>query len=488
MPDNQSRAYAIEWDASEILSNYTYTITSNPSGAFSINSNTGEITVSSASPLDEIATDPTITVQVTDASGNTYSEAMTITVNRVNDSSPIITSNGGGATATVNVAENTTAITTITATDADLPAPTLTYSIVGGADSSFFSISSTTGALSFITGRNFENAADAGGNNVYDVMIRVDDGTLWDDQSIAVTVTNVNEAPSDLYSVPNVTDANVLGYYGFTSANNLGRDDAGGTSPITFTGTVAQTTGPSGSGALDISGGAYGNIASMTTGGAMTIASWVKFDSTSVNGFERVIDLGQSNSGGIGNIYIGRLGTTNDLTFTIEKNGVYTQRATLTNGITNGTWMHVAATVDASGNMTLYVNGAVAATATGIAPDVGVRTNHFIGRSNWGGDGAFDGAIDDLLITSGNMSAASIASLYQQSNAFTIAENTANGTLLTSVYVTDPDAGNTYIYSLINDVSGAFAINSANGQITVNNSSQLNFEGDSTLSDYGESH
>ena len=52
----------------------------------------------------------------------------------------MITSNGGGASAAVNVAENATAVTTVTATDADLPAPTLTYSIVGGADAARFTI------------------------------------------------------------------------------------------------------------------------------------------------------------------------------------------------------------------------------------------------------------------------------------------------------------------------------------------------------------
>ncbi len=469
-------AYVVEWDASEVLSNFTYSLTSNPSGAFTINSSTGEITVSNAAALAEISANPSITVQVTDASGNSYSESFTITVNRVNDNTPTITSNGGGATAAINVAENSTVVTTVTATDADLPAQTLTYSIVGGADQALFTINSSTGALAFASARNFETPADAGANNVYDVIVRSSDGTLFDDQTIAVTVTNVNEAPTDVYSVPTVTDANVLGYYSFTSANNLGRDDAGGTSPITFSGTVSQTTGPSGSGALDLSGGAHGNIASMTTGGAMTIASWVRFDTTSGAGWERVIDLGQANSGGIGNVYIGRFGTTNDLTFTIEKNGSYTHRATVVNGIVNGTWMHVAGTVDAAGNMTLYVNGVAAATAVGVAPDVGVRTNHFIGRSNWAGDGAFDGAIDDLLITNGAMSATSIAGLHQQSNPITIAENTANGTLVTTVYATDPDASNTYTYSLTNNAGGRFAIDATTGQITVANSSLLNFE------------
>ena len=57
-----------------------------------------------------------------------------MTVTAVNDNTPVITSDGGGATAALNVAENTTAVTTVTATDADLPAQTLTYTISGGAD------------------------------------------------------------------------------------------------------------------------------------------------------------------------------------------------------------------------------------------------------------------------------------------------------------------------------------------------------------------
>ncbi len=50
--------------------------------------------------------------------------------------------------------------------------------------------------------------------------------------------------------------------------------------------------------------------------------------------------------------------------------------------------MHFAATVDSSGNMALYVNGTLAGTMAGAAPDVGVRTNHFVGRSNFAADSA----------------------------------------------------------------------------------------------------
>ncbi|WP_176591034.1 cadherin domain-containing protein [Sphingobium sp. EM0848] len=107
---------------------------------------------------------------------------------------PVITSNGGGASASLSIPENSTTVTTVTATDADL-GTVIAYSISGGADASKFAINSTTGALSFVSAPNFEAPTDVGQNNVYDVTVRASDGYLFDEQTIAVTVTNVNEAP-----------------------------------------------------------------------------------------------------------------------------------------------------------------------------------------------------------------------------------------------------------------------------------------------------
>ncbi len=108
-----------------------------------------------------------------------------------NAASPVIVSNGGGATANLNVAENTTYVATVIASDADGNA--LNYSINGGSDAAMFGINSTTGALSFINAPNFESPTDSGGNNVYDVMVQVSDGIFSDSQAIAVTVTDINE-------------------------------------------------------------------------------------------------------------------------------------------------------------------------------------------------------------------------------------------------------------------------------------------------------
>ena len=53
------------------------------------------------------------------------------------------------------------------------------------------------GALSFITAPNFEAPTDAGGNNVYDVIVQASDGHGGiDTQAIAVGVQNVVEAPA----------------------------------------------------------------------------------------------------------------------------------------------------------------------------------------------------------------------------------------------------------------------------------------------------
>ncbi|MBL8435402.1 MAG: VCBS domain-containing protein, partial [Zoogloea sp.] len=108
---------------------------------------------------------------------------------------PVITSNGGGDTASVNVAENGTYVTTVTATDADSAQSALSYAIAGGADADKFSITAS-GVLSFKVAPDYEAPGDIGANRVYDLTVRVSDGYVADTQDITVTVTAVNEAPA----------------------------------------------------------------------------------------------------------------------------------------------------------------------------------------------------------------------------------------------------------------------------------------------------
>jgi hypothetical protein len=61
--------------------------------------------------------------------------------------------------------------------------------------------------------------------------------------------------------------------------------------------------------------------------------------------------------------------------------------------------------------------------------------------------------------------------------SFSINENAANGTLVGMIVATDPDAGQTLIYSITGgNTNNAFAINPGTGALSVNNSSILNYE------------
>ena len=109
-----------------------------------------------------------------------------VTLANSNDNSPVFTS--GTA---MSVAENQTAAHTATATDADT-GTTLTYSL-SGTDASLFTIDAATGTVTFKTAPDFEAPGDAGGNNVYDVILTASDGTNSTNQAVTITVINVND-------------------------------------------------------------------------------------------------------------------------------------------------------------------------------------------------------------------------------------------------------------------------------------------------------
>jgi Ca2+-binding RTX toxin-like protein len=129
-----------------------------------------------------------ITARVIDIAGN-MSEASSSFDVAVDATAPAISSNGGGPTATVEVLENTTHVTNVTATDADI-AELIALSISGGEDASLFQI--VNRELSFIAAPDFEALPDDGVTSGYQVTVQaLDDAGNVDTQEITVTVTNV---------------------------------------------------------------------------------------------------------------------------------------------------------------------------------------------------------------------------------------------------------------------------------------------------------
>ena len=114
--------------------------------------------------------------------------------------------------AAVSVAENTTTVVTVRATDRDSQDTVTGYAIRGGADSGKFSIVAATGELSFTTAPDFENPADVGANNEYVVTVRATSGAgvraTTATQTIMVTVTDVVEGPA--LSPHDVDDSGVI--------------------------------------------------------------------------------------------------------------------------------------------------------------------------------------------------------------------------------------------------------------------------------------
>ena len=92
------------------------------------------------------------------------------------------------------VDENTTAVATLAATDADTAPADLAWSIDGGVDAGHFALTSG-GVLAFAAAKNFEVPDDDGEDGTYDVIVAVTDGADRATAALAVTLVNVNEAP-----------------------------------------------------------------------------------------------------------------------------------------------------------------------------------------------------------------------------------------------------------------------------------------------------
>jgi len=174
----------------------TYSITglTADGGLFSITAG-GVLTFNTAPDFEtpaDIGGNNVYNIEVTADDGNGGVTVQNISVSVTNSNElPVITSS-----AAPSILENTTAVTTVTATDVDA-GDMATFTITGGVDAGLFSINNISGSLTFNTAPNFENPADNGVNNIYNLQVTADDGngglTV---QNISVSVADTNEAPA----------------------------------------------------------------------------------------------------------------------------------------------------------------------------------------------------------------------------------------------------------------------------------------------------
>ena len=193
--ENGTAVTTLAWTDGNGRETVTYSLSGGDADLFPIDPQTGALTFKSA-PDFENARDNgrdnvyNVVVRATDAGGLFDEQAFAVTVTNQNDA-PVITANGGGSSAWVDIAENTKTVMTVTASDVDANT-TLTYSL-SGADAALFEIDAN-GKLSFKSAPDFENAKDAGKDNVYDVTVRASDGTNTTLQALKIEVTDLNDS------------------------------------------------------------------------------------------------------------------------------------------------------------------------------------------------------------------------------------------------------------------------------------------------------
>jgi len=243
---------------------------------------------------------------------------------------PTITgpSSATGATSSISISENTTSVHTFTANES------VTWS-KSGTDGSFFAINSSSGVIT-ITARDFESPADNGNNNTYVVVITATDGASnATNQTLTVTVTNINEAPTITINSSNATHA-------ITQAENSA-------TVVTYTATDVDAGS---SLSFSVSGTDAADFAIDSSSGVLTFASNPDFeapaDSDTNNTYVVVITVSD-----------GALSDTQTLTITITNanESASINAPTVSGSVNKGISATITVTLNTDGKVRFFVGG-----------------------------------------------------------------------------------------------------------------------------------
>ena len=238
-------APASDEDANTTLS---YSLSGTDAAEFSIDNN-GQVTLAENSTIADFEDGDdksvyTFTIVVSDGE-LTDEQEVTVTINDLNDEAPVFTSD-----ASFTLDEGVTDVTTVTTTDADANS-TVAYSL-SGADAQSFAIDNSSD-LTFVTTPDFES-----GKTSYEVTVTADDGANTTDQTITITISDLNdEAPVF------TSDASFALAEGVTEVTSLATTDADAESEVTYS----------------ITGGADEASFELTEAGVLTLTVTSDFES-----------------------------------------------------------------------------------------------------------------------------------------------------------------------------------------------------------------
>ncbi|MES2476596.1 MAG: LamG-like jellyroll fold domain-containing protein [Verrucomicrobiota bacterium] len=251
------------------------------------------------------------------------------------------------------------------------------------------------------------NGGDVSGAN--SPTLRIANAEATDEGSYRCAVTGASET---LFSRPrdlSVDATQQLGNWAFNG--NVSDSSPNGNGGTAF-GSPAYTTGMIGQ-AIDLDGADdYVELPTAAVQASeITVATWVHWDGGS--NWQRIFDFGNNTHQYL--FLTPQSGSGMRLALRDAVNGTNTEYQINVPALATGQWVHLAAVLN--GNYaTLYVNGKVAGTTTGIplAPSNFRPTRNYIGKSQFA-DPLFNGRVDDFRIYNHALNGAEIWNLWGQS-------------------------------------------------------------------------
>ncbi len=444
---------------------FTYQLTNNANGRFAIDLNTGTITVADGTQLNrELADSHSLTVQVTDAGGLSYSRNFTIGVDDVNEFATGAVSDSQIAANSVaeNAATGTTVGITAVAIDADATTNTLTYTLDDNAGGRF-TIDSASGVVTVLDGNllNYEIATQ------HSIIVRATSADMsFSTASFTINLADVNETPVGSVSDSDATANYVLENASIGSAVGVtaSATDLDGTATVSYS--------------LDDNAG--GRFAIDANSGIVTVAGAI--DREAADSYTVVIRATSSDTSWSTQSFTINVGDVNE--FSVGAVGDSNAGANeVTENAPMGTAVGIAAAAtdaDATLNTITYslVNNDGGRFAidggTGIVTVAGAIDRESDGSSRsitvraTSADGSYSDQDFSVSILDGDEFSVT-APTDSDTDADSVDENAAIGTSvgITASAMDVDSTNNTITYSLTSNPGGLFQIDAVTGEVTV---------------------
>jgi VCBS repeat-containing protein len=443
----------------------TYGITAGNTGdAFAIGDSTGVITVSNSSALD-YETNPSfgLTVVVTDTGNLTGTASITVTLNDVNDAPTPGDDSGPGFGTDKNTAFTTASVLT---NDDDPDGDAIAFDSYD--DTGVVGILSYNGNNTFDYDPNGQFASLGLGEQAYDIFTYVisDTAGLTGTATVSITVTGENTPPiaNDDSGVGFETDEDSALTTGDVLSNDTDAETPGNLTVDTYDDSgLLGVLSYNGDGTFDYD--PNGQLEYLMLGEqAEEVFTYVATDGVLTDSATVSITVTGLNDSPV----------AEDATFTVDENtanGVSVDTVpaadpdggdSLSYGITAGNEGDVFAIDGGTGEITVNDSSALDYETT---PSFGLTV--VVTDSTDLTDSA------SITITVNDVNEAPTA----EDDTFTVDENSANGMSVGTVSASDPDGGDSLSYGITAGNEGdAFAIDGSTGEITVDDSSALDFE------------